>query len=100
MPIVVEVKSKEDYAKWVAAQKKKARRGRRRPEQGVGPEGAGGARREGVRGELRRLPPGDRQGRRRARSRRSTARSRHRSQGRADQDGAERRASATASRPR
>ena len=36
MPIVVEVKSKDDYAKWRRRAEEEARRRRRRPEQGVG----------------------------------------------------------------
>ena len=44
MPIVVEVKSKPDYAAWVAAQKQKASRRGRRSEQGVDDGGAHGAR--------------------------------------------------------
>ena len=63
MPIVVEVKSKEDYAKWVGEQKAKVAARRRRPREGLGREGARGARRAGVRRQLRRLPPGERQGR-------------------------------------
>ena len=50
------------------------RRRRRRPREGLGPEGPGRERRESVRRELRRVPPGHRQGRARAPSPRSTAR--------------------------
>ena len=63
MPIVVEVKSKEDYAKWVARAEEEDGRGRGRPEQGLD---GGRARRQGRDGlcrELRGLPPGQRQGR-------------------------------------
>ena len=63
MPVVVQVVSKEDYAKWVGAAEAEGRGGRRRPEQELEPEGAGRQGRAGVRGELRRLPPGQRQGR-------------------------------------
>ena len=62
MPIVVEVVSQEDYGKWVAAQKKKVAAGGRRSEQGWKHRRAHGARREGLRRQLRRVPPGDRQG--------------------------------------
>ena len=91
MPIVVEVKSKDDYAKWLGEQKAKAHRRGRRSEQGVGPEGARRARREGLRRELRGLPPGERQGRRgRVPGARRLA-GRDGPEGRADPHGAERR---------
>ena len=63
MPIVVEVKSKDDYAKWVAEQKAKVAAAADDPSKVWDAEGARRARREGLRGQLRRLPPGDRQGR-------------------------------------
>ena len=63
MPIVVEVKSKDDYAKWVAEQKKKVAAAGRRPDKVWDVKDLVAARREGLRGQLRRLPPGERQGR-------------------------------------
>ena len=58
MPIVVEVVSPDDYAKWVGEQKKAMAAAGRRPEQGWTLAELVGARREGLRRELRRLPPG------------------------------------------
>jgi cytochrome c oxidase subunit 2 len=89
MPIVVEAKPQAEYAAWVKEQKAKmpapapaaaarARPGcggrrRRRPEQEVDSRRAEGARREGLRRQLRCLPPGHGQGHAAA-FRRSTAR--------------------------
>ena len=63
MPIVVEVKSKDDYAKWVAEQKAKVAAAADDPAKVWDIEGSRRPRREGLRGQLRRLPPGERQGR-------------------------------------
>ena len=63
MPIVVEVKSKEDYAKWVGEQKKKIAAAADDPNKAWTSTELRRARREGLRRELRRLPPGERQGR-------------------------------------
>ena len=68
MPIVVEVKSKDDYAKWVAEQKKKAAAAADDPNKVWDvkrPASRSGE--TGVQRQLRRLPPGERQGRRRRR---------------------------------
>ena len=62
MPIVVRVVSAPEYSKWVERPEEVDGRRGRRPEQGLGPEGTGGARREGLRRELRRLPRGLGQG--------------------------------------
>ena len=67
MPIVVEVKSKEDYAKWVGRAEAEAGRGGGRSQQGVDRGRADRQGRDGLRRELRGVPPGQRQGRRRRR---------------------------------
>ena len=75
MPIVVEVKSKEDYAKWAGEQKQKVAAAADDPEQGVGREGAGRARPAGVQCELCGLPSAQRhrqRGHRRAGARSAT----------------------------
>ena len=63
MPIVVEVKTKADYATWVAAQKAKVAAAADDPAKVWDAQGSRRPRREGLRGQLRRLPPGERQGR-------------------------------------
>ena len=74
MPIVVEVKSKDDYAKWVDAQKKKSAAAADDPARVWDLKDAGRARREGLR--RRTASPATRRAARacRPRSRRSTAR--------------------------
>jgi len=61
MPIVVRVVSQEDYGKWVGEQKQALLAQADDPNRS-GIERAHRARREGLRRELRRLPPGHRQG--------------------------------------
>ena len=74
MPIVVEVKSKEDYTKWVDEQKARSPRPADDPNKVWDADGPGRTRREGLRRQLRGLPPGRTARACRARSRRSTAR--------------------------
>ena len=64
MPIHVKVLSQADYTAWVDGEKKEMPRPGRRSEQGLGAGRPGGARREGLRRQLRGLPPAQRQGRR------------------------------------
>jgi cytochrome c oxidase subunit II len=71
MPIHVKVLSAEDYAKWVDGKRRRWPPGRR-PVQGLDAGRPGRARREGLRRQLRRLPPGP-TARAPARSRRWTA---------------------------
>ena len=76
MPIVVEVKSEADYAAWVDKQRKEMLAKADDPNKEWDAASPGRARREGLRGQLRRLPPGHRPGRAAARSRRSPTRRR------------------------
>ena len=73
MPIVVEVKSKDDYAQWAADAEEGSRRGRRRSEQGLGPRTSSRVARRSTRPTA---PPATRPTARAcpAHSRRSTAR--------------------------
>ena len=64
MPIHVKVLSAADYTAVGRRREEEARRQGRRSGQGVGAGRSGHARREGLRRQLRRLPPGQRQGRR------------------------------------
>ncbi|MGF6349077.1 cytochrome c oxidase subunit II [Variovorax sp. W2I14] len=63
MPIHVKVVSSADYTTWVAAKRKEAAAKLDDPDQGLGAARDAGARREGLRRQLRSLPPGQRQGR-------------------------------------
>ena len=63
MPIVVEVVSPADYATWVGDQKKRDGGRRGRSGQDLDAGRASGARREGLRRQLRGVPPGERHGR-------------------------------------
>jgi hypothetical protein len=64
MPIHVKVLSQADYTRLGRRQEEGDGCGRRRPVQGLEAGGTGRARREGLCRQLRRLPPGRRQGRR------------------------------------
>jgi cytochrome c oxidase subunit 2 len=64
MPIHVKVLSAQDYSQWVADQQKKDGRQGWTTRQGLDAGRPGGAWREGLRRQLRGLPPGQRQGRR------------------------------------
>ncbi len=63
MPIHVKVVSAEDYSAWVEDQKKKAAAKLDDPTRSGTLADHAQARREGLRSQLRRLPPGQRQGR-------------------------------------
>ncbi len=62
MPVVVEVLSDDDYAKWVKDAEGQGGRHRARSEQGLHQRRADRARRGGLQGQLRGLPPAQRQG--------------------------------------
>ena len=94
MPIVVEVKSKEDYADVGRRAEEEGGAAADDSGQGVGREGARRARREGLRGQLRGVPPGERQGRARRVPGARRLEDRQRPEGRPDRAGAERQAAA------
>ncbi len=90
MPIVVEVKSKEDYASWVADQKAKAATAADDPNKVWEMKDLRRARREGVCGQLRGLSSGVGEGRAAGVSAARRLEGRQRSEDRADQDRAQR----------
>ena len=91
MPIHVKVVSAEDYTKWVTARRKGSRGQGRRSEQGLDPGRPQGARRKGLRRQLRGLPPGQRQGRGPDQAAGRLARGAGRRQDQADSSAAQRR---------